>query len=43
MSDTTPDKTHKAGDKALRLTPGRIRLHRVAWKLGRPLMHLLMQ
>ena len=43
MSDKTSDKTHKTGEKALRLTPGRIRLHRVAWKLGRPLMHLLMR
>ncbi|MBQ3287736.1 MAG: 1-acyl-sn-glycerol-3-phosphate acyltransferase [Firmicutes bacterium] len=44
MTAKNASKTKRAGKghEGSRLTPGRIRLHRLIWKLGRPLMHPLM-
>ncbi|MBR3391133.1 MAG: 1-acyl-sn-glycerol-3-phosphate acyltransferase [Firmicutes bacterium] len=39
--DPKNKKATKGRDNS-RLTPGRIRLHRIIWKLGRPFMHPLM-
>ncbi len=38
MSEKKADKTHKSGGERLRLSPAVIRRHRLAWKLGRPLV-----
>ena len=40
MTDKNDNKKNK--EKARRLTPSRIRLHRFIWKPGTLLMHLLM-
>ena len=44
MTAKNASKTKRAGKghEGSRLTPGRIRLHRIIWKLGRPFMHPLM-